>query len=108
MLMHDLEVFKTITEGILNAIQKDDLDLVLKLIDKRQAIIERLKEADLKEFENIAAHFNLIKLENKLNLLMKDKMNKLKQDMKKIKTGKQISQYFEFEQSDSILINKKI
>lgn len=109
-LFEMLKEYKNITEDIIKALEVEEYDLLNKLLEKRDIIIENIGEVeDKNSFFEIAKELKLLELENNIKKLFDEKYEKIKNNLRQVKEQKKINtKYQTKEPIDSIFIYKKL
>ncbi|MBC2582586.1 flagellar protein FliT [Clostridium sp. DJ247] len=85
-----LEDYKEYTLNFIYSLEKEDFDVLEKLLNNRQRIIENINSMQYtkEEFSAIVEKLEIMIYEKKLSNLMIEKRNKIKQQMTKILLSK--------------------
>jgi len=103
--------YNNATKELIECLDNDDFDNLDALLDKRQEIIESIKELNYtnEEFASIAVELDLLEWEKRLNTIMEEKMNDARKELKKAVSGRSISNaYSKSFNVDPVFFNKKI
>lgn len=103
--------FAELTDLIIKELENEKLDLVNLNLDKREEIINKIKNLEYtkEKFKSISISLNLEEKEKKLNAALKGRFNEKKQVLARISKAKHAnSEYKKAYSVESIFINKKI
>ncbi|WDU83950.1 hypothetical protein [Caloramator sp. Dgby_cultured_2] len=99
-----LAQYKNISLEILKALLEDEFDNLDTLLDKRQELIDILNDKNKNQLNNIIEELNLLELETKIQNLLKEKLQSLRNQLKNfneknqpqrlILTKKTLTRYF--------------
>ncbi len=110
-LKHKLEGYKNITLELIRTLEKEEFDLIEQLIDKRQACLEEINTLDYskEEFKDVCHYLNLLKLQEKLDVLIKEKQRETKEKINEIIYEKSANRAYNRKfYENSRFLNKKI
>ncbi|WP_291964905.1 flagellar protein FliT [Caloramator sp.] len=102
--------YKSITEDIIKALEKEEFDLLNELLEERDILIKKIDEVEnKKDLKDIIEELDILELENTIKKLLDDKYNKIKINLKQVKEQKMITaKYNPKEPVDSIFVYKKL
>lgn len=103
--------FKEETNKIIESLKKENFDEVNERLDNRDKIIKKIEKLkkDKEEFTEIALSIDIKPLDDMLNAILKEKLEKSKVALMEIKEGKNaLKSYENISSPDSIFIRKKI
>lgn len=106
-----LLVYKDITIKMIICLEKDAFDDLDELFDKRQSVIEEIKSISYtqEEFKALEDTIKINEFQDKMNILMNEKMNSLRGELKKAQVTRSVNRnYTSGGYVDSIYFNKKI
>lgn len=85
-LKEKIEGYRDVTLELIRTLEKEEFDLLQQLLDKRQAFIEEMDTLSYtkEEFKEICDNFHILKLQEKLDTLMKEKQRETKEKLNKI------------------------
>lgn len=99
-----LAQYKNISLEILKALSDDEFDNLDTLLDKRQALIDILNNKNKNQIKKIIEDLNLLELETKIQNLLNEKLQSLRNQLKNfneknqpqrlIPTKKTLTRYF--------------
>lgn len=107
----NLELYKELTLELIDSVEKDMLDDLDMLIQKRQNVINAVEQLtyDGESFNEISIELNLMVLQKKLTELMNEKKNEIKSKIEKLGENKIANKSYNKRFAvDSIYFNKKI
>lgn len=110
-LKHKLEEYRNTTLELIEALEKEEFNSLQQLLNKRQALIEEISTLNYsqEEFKEACDFFNILKLQYKLNSLMKEKQIEIKEkinnNMKEKNANKAYNSAF---YTPNRFLNKKI
>lgn len=100
--------YKNISQEILESLSKEDFDEVEILLDKREEIINQIKDEDKKVITEAIKKLNLIELEQKIQTALNEKYQNIREQLKRFNENKTAAKaYLNKETLDSIFLNKK-
>ncbi|CCJ33791.1 flagellar protein FliT [Caloramator australicus] len=103
-----LAQYKNISLEILKALSDDEFDNLDTLLDKRQALIDILNNKNKNQIKKIIEDLNLLELETKIQNLLNEKLQSLRNQLKNFNEKKSAAKaYTNKENLDSIFLNKK-
>lgn len=103
--------YKAITESIISTVSNEDYEGIESLLDSRQAVIGAIQQLKYTkdDFNRIENELNIHGLQEKLDMLMNEKMNLVRSEIKKTKVNQNVNKNYNFSgYTDSIFFNKKI
>lgn len=110
-LREELVKFKNTTLRLFEVIEEENYDMLNPLLAERQGYIDRVMNLEYTQ-EEIAAVFSeleLLKLEDKLQELMKSKLGEAKAEINKLSKSKTANKSYHSKFNvDSLYFNKKI
>lgn len=107
-IREDILNYKEITVKIIKAIKTEKYEELMLLLDKREKVIENLKQIDTKQFKIFCDEFDLIKLENELDELLSFKRNDIKFKLDAITKNMQASSSYNKMTDSPLIFSKKI
>lgn len=110
-LKQKLEGYRDITLELIRTLEKEKFDLLEQLIDKRQTFLAEIDTLDYnkEEFRELCDYFSLLKLQEKLDILIKQKQREIKDDLNNIIYEKSANKAYNRNFYDSNrFLNKKI
>lgn len=89
-LFEELKRFQDLTKTIILDLRADEVDRLLELLSERQQIIDELStfEYSSMEFNLICEELSITELEKEATLLIKDNMNLIQNEIKKVQQTK--------------------
>lgn len=111
MLKEYLNKLKDLTLDSIEALQEENLDLVDTLIEKREKLINLMKneDYDLDEFKSMSLKLDILKLDEKLVYLMNEKKEYIKKEMINLKVSKQAHRSYNINSNNkSYFLREKI
>ncbi|MEG0097704.1 MAG: flagellar protein FliT [Cetobacterium sp.] len=100
-------IYKEISLDIIDKLEKEDLDKISELMDKRQEILESI--SDTKLFKSILVENGIIEIDEKIYKLLKENIFKIKVEIKEHKKSKQANNsYVNFNKEKLNIFNKKV
>lgn len=103
-----LEKYRTLTLGLMDAVQKDlDADL---LIEKREEILKSINSLDFdkEEINEIVNSLNILGLDEELQNLIKKEKVKVKKQIETLKKARQANNNYNSFENKARLFNKSI
>lgn len=114
-LKEKLQDYKDITLQLVSCLKAEYYDTLDELLNKRQDIIYEIDKLSYKreEFKSICDELDIEVLEKKLNALMVENSNRVKESLKKAIEGKNVNRsyrpgYNKNSYVDSLYISKKV
>lgn len=107
-IREDILNYKEITVKIIKIIKTEKYEELMLLLDKREKVIENLKQIDTKQFKIFCDEFDLIKLENELDELLSFKRNDIKFKLDAITKNMQASSSYNKMTDSPLIFSKKI
>ena len=102
-----LDLYKEETEKILKAVISEDIDILDSLFNRRQDVIEALRQYDKKDYKKDFLD-NILPLEDKLKTAMEEKTNYFKEELLKTRSQRNANQAYNSRLLNTITFNKKI
>lgn len=110
-LYNELQSYKQITINMIECLEKEDIEELESLLDKRQYIIDIIDKLDYTkdEFISIYNELGIQRLQEKCNDIAKTKLMEAKSQFIKMSDSLNINKtYYNNSSVDSIFVNKKI
>ncbi len=85
---NQLKLFKDLTMRMIDAVNFEDIDLVLDLLDERQIILNELEGCDHDMLVGYAKDLDIIKMDSILEGLMKNKISDIYNKIKSVNLEK--------------------
>ena len=103
--------YRAITIKLIESLENDDYDSLEGLINQRQKLINTMSDMDYSkdEFKTQCSKLEIVMLQHKLDSLMVNKRNNLRQEMDNLSAAKNANRnYTKGFNVDSFFFNKKI
>lgn len=84
LVYNQLKLFKDLTMSLIDAVNFDDSELILGLLDERQVILDELEGCDRDILVKCANDLEIVKMDSLLESLMKNKLIDIRNDIKNI------------------------
>ena len=84
LVYNQLKIFKDLTMRIIDAVNFEDTEMVLDLIDERQIVLNELDGCDKDILIKCAKDLDIIKMDSLLEYLMKNKISDIYDEIKNI------------------------
>lgn len=88
LVYNQLKVFKDLTMRMIDAVNFEDTDLVLDLLDERQIILNELEGCDYDVLTRCAKDLEIVKMDSLLETLMKNKISDVYNKIKNVNLEK--------------------
>lgn len=102
-----LNLYKKETEKILKAVEEENIDIIDKMFDKRQEIIDELQNYDLKTYRK-EFHESITQTEEELRTVMEEKKQYFKEELLKIRKQRSVNKAYNTRFFNNNILNKKI
>lgn len=102
-----LNLYKKETEKLIESIEKENIDCIDDMFNKREELINQMKDYDLKEFKQFFIE-NILPLDNKLKECIETKKSYFKEELLKIKKQKNANKAYNKNFYNNSILNKKI
>lgn len=107
-----LKNYGEVTQELIDCLSSQNFEDLEALIEKRQRLIEDMKNISYTgdEFKSICSRFQIMALEKKLDMEMKEKLNNTKNELKRILSGRKMKNSYTNTGSnvDALYLSKKI
>lgn len=106
-----LEEYKNITLKLILSLEKDDIDSLTTLLNKRDDLINKLKSISYEslDFKEVCSRLDILPLEQKLTTITRKKMDYIRGEIERLGENKTANKSYNKKFSvDSIYLSKKI
>ncbi|AWI03672.1 flagellar protein FliT [Clostridium drakei] len=109
ILKEALTKYKNCTLQLIEAVEKEDYDILQIMLDERQEIIDSMSNIEYtkEQFVNFTEELNIVAFQKKLTELMYEKRNNLKKELSKISNSRIANKSYNSRLYQTTIFNKR-